>query len=330
MKKIFVVIIALLMAISCEGLIIPAPVVKASNSVKYVVISDSVSVSDSTVKNTVSDTLVAVNGNQSEIAVEYVDKYAFNGDTLYAKMVNAGRLDSLLVNFSDCEKIHTLIIEGSINAKDFRYIKWNMLNIENVDLSNVAIEAYKGDSGTNEGYEAEYAANTIPLGAFFYWESHFENGVDVDNEPKFYDEGMSSIKTIKLPSSIVGIERNAFARAYNLVEINIPEGVTHIDYVSFRYCVSLKSITIPSTVTNIGLWAFTEMNALETVYCYAVNPPSTNQSFGGVDDIVGARGWVRNDTYNSEIKAVLYVPNESINAYKSSEWNKYFKEIKGI
>lgn len=249
--------------------------------------------------------------------------------TFAATLKEAGTLSSLLTS-EECAQIKNLTLKGKIDARDFNFIKWNMLNVENIDISNVEIEAYLGDCGTNEGYEAEYPANTIPLGAFFYWESHFENGVDVDNDPEFYDEGMSSIKTIKLPSNLVGIERNAFARAYNLVEINIPEGVTHIDYVSFRYCVSLKAITIPSTVTTIGLWAFTQMNALEKVYCYATTPPSTNQSFGGVDDIAGARGWVRNDTYNSEITATLYVPGESVGLYQSSEWSDYFSKIEAI
>ena len=199
-----------------------------------------------------------------------------------------------------------------------------------IDLSEVRIVAYSGDEGTNEGYAEDYAADEIPQGAFFYWYQRIENGDIVDNDQTHSDEGMPSIRSVKLPSGIKAIRRNAFARAYNLTDINFPEGLESIDYVSFRYCVSLESIDLPSTLKEIGCWAFTEMASLKNVTCRAAVPPTLDDSFGTLTDVQGARGWVDMRGYDSTTEAVLRVPEASVEAYKNSAWGTFFKTIEAL
>ena len=92
----------------------------------------------------------------------------------------------------------------------------------------------------------------------------------------------------------------------------IPEGVTNIGGMAFWNCSNsyyskpLTSIALPSSIKNIEPDAFMSCYALDTIYCYAITPPTTNQyAF---------------DNYN----ATLYVPCGSLEAYKAHEvWGQF-------
>ena len=92
----------------------------------------------------------------------------------------------------------------------------------------------------------------------------------------------------------------------------IPEGVTNIGVDAFFNCDALinsnalTSIVLPNTIESIEAFAFSMCSSLNTIYCYAITPPTTNQyAF---------------DNYN----ATLYVPCESLEAYKAHEvWGRF-------
>ena len=92
----------------------------------------------------------------------------------------------------------------------------------------------------------------------------------------------------------------------------IPEGVTNIGKDAFSNCSHsyyskpLTSIVLPSSITNIEYRAFFDCSSLDTIHCYATTPPTINQySFGNYD-------------------ATLYVPCQSLEAYKSHEvWGQF-------
>ena len=239
--------------------------------------------------------------------------------------------------------ITSITLSGTIDARDFSALKWNFRNLQDVDLSGVKIAAYRGEYGTNEGYYdggvfSTYNANEIPIGAFFYWQSN-----DIREFPsELNDEGMTSLRSVKLPDGVKVIRRNAFARAYNMKEINIPEGVESVEMVAFRYCMSVEKLYLPSTLKNVGWLAFTEMSSLKEVHIAANNKPNEEnlgsvQTFGNrldasqVGGEVGQiwRGWViqmeGHQTSNEKTDAVLYVPAGCKDNYK--DWEKYFVKI---
>ena len=239
-------------------------------------------------------------------------------DMLKITTTDAGTLKDLLSDY-DTGSIKNLSIAGPIDARDFNFIKWNCLNLENIDISETTIEYYYGDQGTNEGYCDVYPENEIPLGAFFYWISNYGD--------RYSDEGMPTLKSVMLPPTIKTIRRNAFARAYRLTGINFPEGLEAIDFVALSFCTSLEMVELPSTLKEIGLWAFHNMNALKEVHCKAVVPPSLEQSFCWIGDWSGVRGLLDYSFYNPDPSAILYVPEGSLLAYQSSEWADFFDRI---
>lgn len=126
--------------------------------------------------------------------------------------------------------------------------------------------------------------------------------------------GCSSLTSITIPESVTTIESSAFSGCSSLTSITIPDSVTSIEYAAFRDCSSLKSITIPDSVTTIREWAFYNCSSLTSVYCKSITTP-----VGGVYMFDGNASGRK-----------IYVPTESVNAYKSAEyWSDYKNYIVG-
>ncbi|MBQ5670310.1 MAG: leucine-rich repeat protein, partial [Tidjanibacter sp.] len=80
-------------------------------------------------------------------------------------------------------------------------------------------------------------------------------------------------------------------------------------------CTSLTSVTIGNSVTEIGHYAFCNCTSLTSVYCKPTTPPS-------IDLLPVFEG-------NASGRKI-YVPAESVEAYKSAwGWNYYADAIVG-
>lgn len=119
------------------------------------------------------------------------------------------------------------------------------------------------------------------------------------------------LEEINIPNGVEAIKVSAFTICTNLESVKIPNTVTSIRHSAFQYCCNLESIIIPSSVNSIGISAFSECKALKDIYCQAVNVPETHSSAFN----------------NSPIENMtLYVPGESMNAYKTTApWSGFGK-----
>ncbi|MBP3426364.1 MAG: leucine-rich repeat domain-containing protein, partial [Rikenellaceae bacterium] len=131
--------------------------------------------------------------------------------------------------------------------------------------------------------------------------------------------GCTSLTSITIPENVTEIGMNTFEKCTSLTNITIPENVTKIGWSAFEECTSLTSITIPKNVTLIMNYAFYGCTSLTSVYCKATTPPSI------FDDTHSCRIFDGNASNRK-----IYVPNESVGAYKSAEyWKKYASSIVG-
>lgn len=125
-----------------------------------------------------------------------------------------------------------------------------------IDLSNsYKNEEYKGDIAipASIAYEGkQYAVTSIGKYAFIR---------------------CPSLKSVKLPSSIVTIEDGAFSNCPALESIEIPEGVKEVGE-AFVVCKNLKSIVFPSSITKMHLFIIWGSDRMEKIVCNAITPPS--------------------------------------------------------
>ena len=182
-------------------------------------------------------------------------------------------------------------------------------------------------SCNNSNCEITYSSKScIILGNVEDWgaeiKSHeFNNGLGkitfkgkVTTVPESAFRECTHVKSITWPNSITSIGFWAFGGCENLKTIKLPSNLKTVEDGAFGGCTSLISITIPDSVTSIGMSAFYYCSSLESVYCKAKTPPR------GRDYMF----------YNNASGRKIYVPRESVKAYKSAEgWKEYAEDIVG-
>ena len=104
-------------------------------------------------------------------------------------------------------------------------------------------------------------------------------------------------------------------------------------YVGLSYASTLETLVIPESVVEVG--SFFNCNNLKELYCKAVVPPTTPPTNYTSDPIKKypynfLDYESANYAYPRPIGCTIYVPMESVEAYKKAEyWSKYAKYIKG-
>lgn len=125
----------------------------------------------------------------------------------------------------------------------------------------------------------------------------------------------SALQSATIPEGVTVIEESTFIECSNLATVTIPGTVTSIGANAFARCSSLTELILPASVTNIGLGAFGNCTGLKVVASLAVIPPA-------LGSIV---------FYNVPTQTIpLYVPGESIEAYKAADQWKDFMFIDDI
>ena len=167
------------------------------------------------------------------------------------------------------------------------------------------------DSVTTIGYEAFYGCSSL---------TSVTIGDSVTTIGTQAFSGCDSLTSVTIGDSVTKIGWNAFRGCSSLTSVTIPDSVTTIGEHAFRNCESLTSVTIGNSVTTIGESAFRDCRSLTGVYCKATTPPS-----------LGSYAFkYYNYGYYYNIGCDIYVPTESVEAYKSaSGWSDYKSYIVG-
>ena len=167
------------------------------------------------------------------------------------------------------------------------------------------------DSVTEIGERAFYNCSSL---------TNVTIGNSVTTIGKYAFEGCTGelIVNCNIPSASNSYEGAFYSSKFTSVTIG--SGVTTIGDYAFYNCDSLTSVTIPDSVTTIGDYAFYICDSLTSVYCKATTPPVA---------ILSEFGWWSAFSNNvSDLK--IYVPMDSVEAYKSAEgWSIYADAIVG-
>ncbi|MCQ2197013.1 MAG: leucine-rich repeat domain-containing protein [Bacteroidaceae bacterium] len=180
-------------------------------------------------------------------------------------------------------------------------------------ISRYAFCGYEGLTSVNIPNSVTSIGNSAFGGCKNLKSVEIPNSVTVINVNTF--SGCSSLSSINLPNSINIIQDGAFFGCTSLTSMTFPNSISIIRSSAFSACNGLKSIIIPNSVKEIEPHSFANCKNLEKVYCYAKDVPMTGYSA----------------FENSEIEySTLYVPEASLDAYKTTEPWSSFGTIKSI
>ena len=170
---------------------------------------------------------------------------------------------------------------------------------------------------------------TIGKGAFKVCESltsvNIPNTVTtIGNEAFSYCSSLASISVASDNPNYIGIDGVLFNKDKTTIvaypagkdgsEYTIPNSVTTIGEGAFSGCESLASVTIGESVTTIGDGAFACCNAITSVICLAKECP------------VYESNWY--EMFSVYETATLYVPKQSIDAYKTTDpWSEFVNVV---
>lgn len=123
-----------------------------------------------------------------------------------------------------------------------------------------------------------------------------------------------NLTSVTIPNSVTLIERNAFRTCDKLESVTIPNSVTSIGDSAFAYCDVLENMTIPGN-TSIGTLAFSTCYKFSSLTMLSTTPPGFGVAvFQSINPL-----------------PTIYVPAESVDAYKSaSGWSYYANQIQAI
>ena len=252
-------------------------------------------------------------------SVTTLNPQVFSSCTSLTSVTIPNSVITILNAFSDCDSLTTITIPDSVTTIGESAFS----SCDN--LTSVTI----GNSVTTIGKQAfSYCKSlisiSIPDSVTAIGESAFSNcdsltSITIPDSVTAIEKDTfsycNSLTSVTIGNSVTSIGDSAFSSCRSLISITIPDSVTTIGKYTFQGCYSLTSITIPDGLTTIGGdYAFYYCDNLKSVYCKATTPPSLgNYAFSS-------------SSYNLKI----YVPNESVDAYKSaSGWSKYASKIIG-
>lgn len=234
-----------------------------------------------------------------------------------------------------------LTVSGTIDARDFKFMRDSLVALENLDLSGVTISAYIGTFGTASTTSTKYSANEIPQKAFYtsngnahltkvifpttataiasYAFSNCTGLTNVNTASSMNIMGYAFSNCTGLTSATISYgNNNIFTGCMNLATIYIPNGLTSIGYEAFKDLKTIKKVIIPNTVTGIDDYAFSGCVLLDSISipasiisvgdwsfaeCGVVTVDEANTNFCSVDGVL----------FNKTKKVLFHAPISLIN-----------------
>ena len=217
--------------------------------------------------------------------VSTIDQYSFQ-DCIRLRSVSIGTGVVMIGShaFAGCHSLTHLVIPANVTEVKYRAF---------AEVPNVSYE------GTNLGANYARCLEGVVDGPMVY-----------ENAGRERLNACSAIATgrIKVAETVTDVKESAFIGCFDITAVELPDNVSFIGKNAFTECDSLRTLIIGSGLTETDMYAFDSKN-IRTVVCKAMTPPDLGMnSFYSVQ----------------KNKAVLYVPDESVELYGSaSQWSDF-------
>lgn len=159
------------------------------------------------------------------------------------------------------DKIKNLKVSGTINAKDFYFMRDSMAVLQAINLKEASVEEYKG-SGKGD---PDSPANTIPEYAFnekntIVYFAFPDNITSIEKSAFRFLDRLSG--TLIIPDGVTSIGESAFTECSTLTGLDLPDGLIEIGESAFWGCESIKNLHLPYSLKKIGARGFMECSAM--------------------------------------------------------------------
>lgn len=235
------------------------------------------SISDEAFKDCAKLEIVNIDGNVTSIGntksenyyAEFKNgSYCFAGCFSLKTFIVTGNIGEIFSGaFYNCNNLESILIGGNIETI------WNYAFFGCSALGDIALGGYIGYIEEHNAFE-----NTLiypDSDGFVILGGHVLVKYSGDDKSVVIPDKVTSISTafkgnsklssLKLPSTLEHIGREAFADCISLTHVKIPASVKEWGWGAFHWCLSITSIELEEGLTVIGEGAFFECEKLKSI-----------------------------------------------------------------
>ena len=243
-------------------------------------------------------------------------------------------------SFSGCSGITSVTIPNSVISIGYRAFSYcsgiTSVTIPN-SVTSIGSRAFKDCSSLTS---IDIPNSVTSIGEYTFENCSGLTSVTIPNSVtsigNYAFKNCSGLTSVTIPNSVTNIGEHTFSYCSGLTSVTIPNSVTSIGNSAFESCSGLTSVTIPDSVTSIGDYAFMGCSGLTSIYIPESVTRISQEAFAScsnitrIDCMAATPPLVYNKTFSSSIysKAIIYVPLESIDLYKSADYWKEFTTIR--
>ena len=267
--------------------------------------------------------------------IRYADTYAVEAvdKTLQIYTFKEGTRFIGSSAFSDCENLTMLSIPSSIisvgDSSFYRCGNLTSIRIPNsvTSIGDNAFSRCSGLASVSIGTSVASIGNNAFYGCTGLTSLRIPNSVTILGDSVLL--GCTSLASVSIPNSVTSIGCSVFSGCSGLTSVTIPNSITSLGNSAFQGCTGLTSMRIPNSVTSIGEGAFRACSGLTSVTIPESVTSIGENAFNGCSKLANICSWVAEpisitpNTF-SRYSAALYVPEASVQSYKSaSNWKNF-------
>ena len=240
-------------------------------------------------------------------SVTSIGDYAFRGCSSLMSITIGNSLTTIGYRaFSGCTGLTSVTIPNSVITIGGESFK-NCIGLTSITIGNSVTSIGSGAFDNCSGLILVNYTGTISQWCGIIFADNYSN-------PCFYSHNLfingTPITDLNIPSDVEIIGDYAFAGCSGLTSVTIGNSVTSIGKCAFYSCSGMTSVTIGNSVTMIGDYAFKYCSNIYYIRIETDIPPT-----------------VTSDTFYRAYNAILFVPCDKQEDYKTANYWSYFNTI---
>ena len=209
--------------------------------------------------------------------------------------------------FNNCKSLPEITIPKTVDCIGY-YVFGGCTSLADVTIADRETELKLESNGSNPMF------SSCPLKSVYIGGNITYGTTANDGYSPFYRN--TSLETVRITDRETEISENEFYGCTSLKSVSMGDGIDTIGRYAFSGCSALESFSFGTGLKSIGDEAFSDCTGMKKLVSKTAVPPVCGPQ--ALDDI-------------NKWECTLYVPQESLDAYKSAaQWKEFFFLETGI